>query len=131
MNQVVSSLKWLEDEAELASLYNTKAKFGSGHERKSSFQRGLFSAVVGGRLNGSSINNLSGTLDVCSPVTALSVGLGGRFTSFPCEENFVGLSSCVMFSRMIQICIMHHGSEHCSMQMPQASDDDLRVLILI
>jgi phosphatidylinositol 4-kinase len=57
---VVSSLKWLEDEAELASLYNTKAKFGSGHERKSSFQRGLFSAVVGGRLNGSSISNLSG-----------------------------------------------------------------------
>lgn len=83
---MVTSLKWLEDEAELVSLYSTKTKTGSGHERKSSLQRGLFSAVVGGRLNGSSINNLSGTLVSCFHMAALSLSLGGG--SFSCGMTF-------------------------------------------
>ncbi|KAG0561044.1 hypothetical protein KC19_9G032800 [Ceratodon purpureus] len=57
---VVTSLKWLEDEAELVALYNTKNKQGTGNERSSSVQRGLLSAAIGGRLSAGSLSNLSG-----------------------------------------------------------------------
>lgn len=57
---VVTSIKWLEDEAELVALYNTKTKKGSGTERSSGVQRGLLSAAIGGRLSVASLGNLSG-----------------------------------------------------------------------
>lgn len=75
---MVTSLKWLEDEVELVALYNTKTKNGSGNERSSALQRGLLSAVIGGRLNGSSMSNLSGTLVCCFYMTTLSQCLGER-----------------------------------------------------
>jgi len=75
-NQVVTSLKWLEDEVELVALYNTKTKNGSGKDRSSSLQRGLLSAAIGRRLSGSSISNLSGILVCCFIFTDLSHCLG-------------------------------------------------------
>lgn len=59
---MVTSIKWLEDEAELVALYNTKTKKGSGTERSSGVQRGLLSAAIGGRLSVASLGNLSGIL---------------------------------------------------------------------
>lgn len=60
INQVVNSVKWLEDEVELIALHNPGSKRGSGNERAAVAQRTLLSATLGGRVDIGSLSTVSG-----------------------------------------------------------------------
>lgn len=62
VNQVVSSVKWLEDELELNSLHNPGSRRGSGNEKAAVSQRTALSAALGGRMEVSAMSTISGLL---------------------------------------------------------------------
>ena len=72
--QVVSSVKWLEDELELNALHNPGSRRGSGNEKAAVSQRTALSAALGGRVEVGAMSTISGiinlfshsTLDFCS-----------------------------------------------------------------
>lgn len=61
-SQVVSSVKWLEDELELNALHNPGSRRGSGNEKAAVSQRVALSAALGGRVDVGSMNTISGYL---------------------------------------------------------------------
>lgn len=61
-SQVVSSVKWLEDELELNALHNPGSRRGSGNEKAAVSQRAALSAALGGRVDVGSMNTISGNL---------------------------------------------------------------------
>lgn len=61
-SQVVSSVKWLEDELELNALHNPGSRRGSGNEKAAVSQRAALSAALGGRVDVGSMNTISGYL---------------------------------------------------------------------
>lgn len=58
--QVVSSVKWLEDELELNALHNPGSRRGSGNEKAAVSQRTALSAALGGRVEVSAMSSISG-----------------------------------------------------------------------
>lgn len=58
--QVVSSVKWLEDELELNALHNPGSRQGSGNEKAALAQRAALSAALGGRVDVTSMTTISG-----------------------------------------------------------------------
>lgn len=58
--QVVSSVKWLEDELELNALHNPGSRRGSGNEKAAITQRTALSAALGGRVDVGSMSTISG-----------------------------------------------------------------------
>lgn len=58
--QVVSSVKWLEDELELNALHNPGSRRGSGNEKAAVSQRTALAAALGGRVLVSAMNTISG-----------------------------------------------------------------------
>jgi len=60
--QVVSSVKWLEDELELNALHNPGSRQGSGNEKAALAQRTALSAALGGRVDVASMTTISGGL---------------------------------------------------------------------
>ncbi|GER42249.1 phosphatidylinositol 4-kinase family protein [Striga asiatica] len=60
LHQVVSSVKWLEDELELNALHNPGSRRGSGNEKAAVTQRTALSAAVGGRVEVSAMSTISG-----------------------------------------------------------------------
>lgn len=60
--QVVSSVKWLEDELELNALHNPGSRRGSGNEKAALTQRTALSAALGGRVEVSAMNTISGLI---------------------------------------------------------------------
>lgn len=64
--QVVSSVKWLEDELELNALHNPDSRRGSGNEKVAVTQRAALSTALGGRVDVASMNTISGYLIICT-----------------------------------------------------------------
>jgi len=60
--QVVSSVKWLEDELELNALHNPGSRQGSGNEKAALSQRSALSAALGGRVDVTAMTTISGGL---------------------------------------------------------------------
>ena len=60
--QVVSSVKWLEDELELNALHNPGSRQGSGNEKAALAQRAALSAALGGRVDVTAMTTISGGL---------------------------------------------------------------------
>lgn len=60
--QVVSSVKWLEDEFELNALHNPGSRHGSGNEKAAATQRNALSAALGGRVDAGAMSTISGSL---------------------------------------------------------------------
>ena len=60
--QVVSSVKWLEDEFELNALHNPGSGRGSGNEKAAATQRSALSAALGGRVDAGAMSTISGSL---------------------------------------------------------------------
>lgn len=58
--QVVSSVKWLEDELELNALHNPGSRRGSGNEKAAVTQRAALSAALGGRVDIAAMSTISG-----------------------------------------------------------------------
>ncbi|KAK4341210.1 hypothetical protein RND71_039711 [Anisodus tanguticus] len=58
--QVVSSVKWLEDELELNALHNPGSRRGSGNEKAAISQRTALCAALGGRMEVSAMSTISG-----------------------------------------------------------------------
>lgn len=58
--QVVSSVKWLEDELELNALHNPGSRRGSGNEKAAVTQRSALAAALGGRVEVSAMSTISG-----------------------------------------------------------------------
>lgn len=61
-SQVVSSVKWLEDELELNALHNPGSRRGSGNEKAAVSQRAALAAALGGRVDVGAMNTISGNL---------------------------------------------------------------------
>lgn len=59
-NQVVSSVKWLEDELELNALHNPGSRRGTGNEKAAVTQRTALSAALGGRVEVAAMSTISG-----------------------------------------------------------------------
>lgn len=59
-DQVVSSVKWLEDELELNALHNPGSRRGSGNEKAAVSQRSALAAALGGRVEVSAMSTISG-----------------------------------------------------------------------
>ncbi|GFQ00963.1 phosphatidylinositol 4-kinase alpha 1 [Phtheirospermum japonicum] len=59
-DQVVSSVKWLEDELELNALHNPGSRRGSGNEKAAVNQKTALSAALGGRMEVSAMTSISG-----------------------------------------------------------------------
>lgn len=57
---VVSSVKWVEDELELNELLNPGSRRGSTYEKAALAQRAALSAALGGRIDTTSLNAISG-----------------------------------------------------------------------
>ena len=60
--QVVSSVKWLEDELELNALHNPGSRRGSGNEKAAVSQRSALSAALGRRVEVSGMCTISGLM---------------------------------------------------------------------
>lgn len=60
--QVVSSVKWLEDELELNALHNPGSGRGSGNEKAALAQKAALSAALGGRVDVAAMTTISGQL---------------------------------------------------------------------
>lgn len=58
--QVVSSVKWLEDELELNALHNPGSRRGNGDEKAAVGQRTALSAALGGRVEVAAMSTISG-----------------------------------------------------------------------
>ena len=58
--QVVSSVKWLEDELELNALHNPGSRRGNGNENSAVGQRAALSAALGSRVEAAAMNTISG-----------------------------------------------------------------------
>jgi hypothetical protein len=58
--QVVSSVKWLEDELELNALHNPGSRRGNGNEKAAVGQRTALSAALGGRVEVAAMSTISG-----------------------------------------------------------------------
>lgn len=61
--QVVSSVKWLEDELELNALHNPGSRRGSSNEKAALSQRAALSAALGGRVEVSAMGAISGIVN--------------------------------------------------------------------
>ena len=61
--QVVSSVKWLEDELELNALHNPGSRRGSGNEKAAVTQRTALSAALGGRVEVAAMSSISGLVN--------------------------------------------------------------------
>lgn len=61
--QVVSSVKWLEDELELNALHNPGSRQGSGNEKAAVAQRAALSAALGGRVEVAAMGTISGSTE--------------------------------------------------------------------
>lgn len=61
MLQVVSSVKWLEDEMELNALHNPGSRRGNGNEKAAVNQRAALSAALGGRVEVSAMSTIAGS----------------------------------------------------------------------
>ncbi|KAM7253669.1 hypothetical protein ACFE04_021823 [Oxalis oulophora] len=59
-SQVVSSVKWLEDELELNALHNPGSRQANGNEKAAGSQRAALSAALGGRVDVAAMNTISG-----------------------------------------------------------------------
>lgn len=59
--QVVSSVKWLEDELELNALHNPGSRRGSGNEKAAAAQRAALCAALGGRVEVAAMATISGS----------------------------------------------------------------------
>lgn len=64
--QVVSSVKWLEDELELNALHNPGSRRGSGNEKAAVTQRTALSAALGARVEVAAMSSISGLVN-CLP----------------------------------------------------------------
>jgi hypothetical protein len=58
--QVVSSVKWLEDELELNALHNPGSRGGNGNEKAAVGQRTALAAALGGRVEVAAMSTISG-----------------------------------------------------------------------
>lgn len=58
--QVVSSVKWLEDEMELNALHSPGSHRGSGNEKAATTQRAALAAALGGQVDIASMSTISG-----------------------------------------------------------------------
>lgn len=67
--QVVSSVKWLEDELELNALHNPGSRRGSGNEKAAVSQRTALSAALGGRVEVGAMSTISGIINLFSHST--------------------------------------------------------------
>lgn len=61
--QVVSSVKWLEDELELNALHNPGSRRGSGNEKAAVAQRAALSTALGGRVEVAAMSTISGSTE--------------------------------------------------------------------
>lgn len=57
----MSSVKWLEDELELNALHNPGSRRGSSNEKAAVGQRSVLSAALGGRVEVTAMNTISGS----------------------------------------------------------------------
>lgn len=62
--QVVSSVKWLEDELELNALHNPGSRQGSGNEKAAVSHRTALSAALGGRVDVGAMSTISGLVNL-------------------------------------------------------------------
>ncbi|RVX12362.1 Phosphatidylinositol 4-kinase alpha 1 [Vitis vinifera] len=60
LHEVVSSVKWLEDELELNALHNPGSRRGSGNEKAAGAQRAALSAALAGRVEVTAMSTISG-----------------------------------------------------------------------
>lgn len=95
--QVVSSVKWLEDELELNTLHNPGSRGGNGNENSAVGQRAALSAALGGRVEVAAMNTISGQF--LSSDACLSV------LSFSGKRTILQLNSNTLMCRMMYIAL--------------------------
>ncbi|KAG2304894.1 hypothetical protein Bca52824_033545 [Brassica carinata] len=100
---VVSSVKWLEDELELNALRNSDSSRGTGNKKVASTQRTALSLALGGRVNVSALNTISGVK--ATYLLAVAVVETIRFTS---NGGILNGGSSVYASRSAFSCVFEY-----------------------